>query len=725
MAFNRLKKALVIIALLFTPLVAFAIPSSVDRTVDHIQPLISTDYIKGLYFTATSTSKASTFPFASTTVTSASTLCLSTDCRSVWPVGGVSSVFGRTGAVTAQSGDYTTAQVIESGNLYFTNTRAQNAITLTTTGSSGASSYLGGVLNIPNYTFTDTVGNWFTPVSYGNATSTTLGFLNGFTSPASSTIAGSFHLGLSNGELAVFGGLVSSGATTTAGIGLTYTGNAFNVNTTQNITTLSNLTSGTVNSASGVLYNTATSTPTVTAPITYSGTLGQFIGGVSGTFACTNASAGVTGCLTGTDYNTFSAKQPAIALGAGTVNSSASNVLYATATSSVTNGTGISFTGTAGALMGGTALTITNSGVTSNVAGTGISVSGATGAVTITNTGVTSLAVTSPITTSGSTGSITVGCASCLTANQTVTLTGAVTGSGTTAITTTFGTAGANTVLGNGTGATAVPTFIATSTLFVGTIGQNAYFSGTGLLTGTSTIFTTLASAVGIGTVVPSAKFDVQGTSTASTGQIADFWKSDGTNVMRIRNDGNLGIGTTSPIAKLSVATAQSTGGSITAGARIFEQDSTAGYGINIGAGNGYAWIQGIQGFQGTNGANNIVLNPIGSNVGIATTTPANKLTIAGDLGFFGTIPVLSACGTSPAIIVGSTDTAGEITEGSISTGCTITFAVAKANAPFCTLSGKAGLVFTYAVSASAITITNVGALSSTNVVYHCVQNNK
>lgn len=35
----------------------------------------------------------------------------------------VSSVFGRTGAVVAVSGDYTTAQVTESGNLYYTNAR--------------------------------------------------------------------------------------------------------------------------------------------------------------------------------------------------------------------------------------------------------------------------------------------------------------------------------------------------------------------------------------------------------------------------------------------------------------------------------------------------------------------------------------------------------------------------------------------------------------------------
>ncbi|GAA0561494.1 MDR/zinc-dependent alcohol dehydrogenase-like family protein [Chitinophaga japonensis] len=40
----------------------------------------------------------------------------------------VTSVFGRTGAVTAQSGDYTTSQVTEGSNLYFTNARARGAL---------------------------------------------------------------------------------------------------------------------------------------------------------------------------------------------------------------------------------------------------------------------------------------------------------------------------------------------------------------------------------------------------------------------------------------------------------------------------------------------------------------------------------------------------------------------------------------------------------------------
>ena len=70
----------------------------------------------------------------------------------------VSSVFGRTGAVVATSGDYTTTQVTEGTNLYFTDARSRNAISLTTSGTSGAATYNSttGVLNVPNYADTDT-----------------------------------------------------------------------------------------------------------------------------------------------------------------------------------------------------------------------------------------------------------------------------------------------------------------------------------------------------------------------------------------------------------------------------------------------------------------------------------------------------------------------------------------------------------------------------------------
>lgn len=84
----------------------------------------------------------------------------------------------------------------------------------------------------------------------------------------------------------------------------------------------------------------ATSAPAVTAPITYSGTLGSFVGGAGGNFGCTSASAGVTGCLTGTDWSTFNSKlssydawtHPAAGISATTT-----SILINNATSTITN----------------------------------------------------------------------------------------------------------------------------------------------------------------------------------------------------------------------------------------------------------------------------------------------------------------------------------------------------------------------------------------------------
>lgn len=85
--------------------------------------------------------------------------------------------------------------------------------------------------------------------------------------------------------------------------------------------------------------------------------------------------------------------------------------------------------------------------------------------------------------------------------------------------------------------------------------------------------------------------------------------------------------------------------------------------------------------------------------------------------------PVLSSCGTSPAITTGSSDVAGEITEGTIATGCTITFQTAFKQTPFCTITEQSGLSASYTTSNSAITITNIGALSSTKLNYMCIGN--
>jgi hypothetical protein len=91
----------------------------------------------------------------------------------------VVSVNGQTGAVTL-----TTTNIGEGTNLYYTDARARAAITLTTTGTSGAATYSGGVLNIPQYqaaltnpvTGTGVSGQ----VSYFNGTSSITGSNNLF-----------------------------------------------------------------------------------------------------------------------------------------------------------------------------------------------------------------------------------------------------------------------------------------------------------------------------------------------------------------------------------------------------------------------------------------------------------------------------------------------------------------------------------------------------------------
>lgn len=85
--------------------------------------------------------------------------------------------------------------------------------------------------------------------------------------------------------------------------------------------------------------------------------------------------------------------------------------------------------------------------------------------------------------------------------------------------------------------------------------------------------------------------------------------------------------------------------------------------------------------------------------------------------------PTLSSCGSGPTI--DGTDTAGTITEGTGATGCTITFGTAwnvtnPDRSPHCTLYSESGYIFQFTESVTAITITNIGPLSSTSVDYHC-----
>jgi hypothetical protein len=88
----------------------------------------------------------------------------------------------------------------------------------------------------------------------------------------------------------------------------------------------------------------------------------------------------------------------------GLTNNTISGISLGSNLATLTIGTGLSGT----SYNGSTGVTIANTGVTSNVAGTGISVNSGTGAVTITNTGVTSNVAGTGVTVSGGTGAVTI-----------------------------------------------------------------------------------------------------------------------------------------------------------------------------------------------------------------------------------------------------------------------------------------------------------------------------
>ncbi len=96
------------------------------------------------------------------------------------PTAPVTSVFGRTGTVVAASGDYTTTLVTEGTNLYFTDARAQAAIT------GGASSIATNNLTANRALLSDGSGK----VTVSAATNTELGYLSGVTSAIQTQLSG-------------------------------------------------------------------------------------------------------------------------------------------------------------------------------------------------------------------------------------------------------------------------------------------------------------------------------------------------------------------------------------------------------------------------------------------------------------------------------------------------------------------------------------------------------
>lgn len=158
---------------------------------------------------------------------------------------------------------------------------------------------------------------------------------------------------------------------------------------------------------------------------------------------------------------------------------------------------------------------------------------------------------------------------------------------------------------------------------------------------------------VGINTTAPTNKLDVVGgdgdgityrTSTRSigigqvSGNSALYWGSgtdltffSGSERARITASGNLLVGTSTNRNRLTISGVESAAPTLgtATGAAIF-MNSDPAYGMMFGvAGAGYGWIQ-QQRVDTTATAYNLILQPSGGNVGIATNSPAGKLDVLG-----------------------------------------------------------------------------------------------
>lgn len=291
------------------------------------------------------------------------------------------------------------------------------------------------------------------------------------------------------------------------------------------------------------------------------------------------------------------------------------------------------------------------------------------------------------------------------TGDQTITLTGDVTGAG--------------------TGSFAATIASATSATWAGKVSDE---TGTGVWAfATAPTFTTsITDPLVIGGTAVSSTLKLQSTSGNGTSDaiIACVGNNCGTEAMRITTVGNVGIGTTQPLSVLEVNGVEAAGlGSVGAPSHTFRGDldtglwesaannmnfSTGGSermridsAGNVGIGTtGPTQTFEVNGTMRTYGnTSNSYLNSTGGNVGIGSTFPGALLDVAGKLRltgggnivFSGTAPTVANndCGTTTqgTVTAKSTNNAGSVTVGTLNvTSCSVTFntAVAYLNAPFC-----------------------------------------
>ena len=234
--------------------------------------------------------------------------------------GAVISVNGLVGTVVLDTDDI--QELASPTNRYFTEARARAAISLTTSGSSGASTYSSstGVLNVPTYTLAGLGGITASFLSGGtgityNSTTGVIAYSGTVFTDASIRALVSAGTGLSyNSSTGVFSysGTVYTDSSIRALISLTTNGSS-GASTYNNTTGVLNVPTYTLAGLGGISLTSLSGS----APITYNSS--------TGAIGITQASGSTNGFLSSTDWTTFNSKQNALTL--GNVTEAVSNVL--------------------------------------------------------------------------------------------------------------------------------------------------------------------------------------------------------------------------------------------------------------------------------------------------------------------------------------------------------------------------------------------------------------
>lgn len=238
--------------------------------------------------------------------------------------------------------------------------------------------------------------------------------------------------------------------------------------------------------------------------------------------------------------------------------------------------------------------------------------------------------------------------------------------------------------------------------------------------TGQSILRVLATSRVGINTTTPGAALHVT-TSTTSlptlvaqattsqTSAVFDTWSSAGVSMFNVQASGLVGIGSTTPSALLSI---QGTAGSTTDLFRVASSTGSLLFSVTSSSTAPTMLVTGAS-------TSNTILS-LASSTGTSLMTFDSK----GHLGFGGTAPTLTSCNTG-TVLANSTDVSGAIIPGAAQTTCTITFATARTNTPFCVVTQAVGSAVTGLEGSSTpttlvITGTTIGG---DTITYYCPGN--